>query len=80
MIPVFKKGYQKELDVTDLHKYCLSDTPETVADELEKNWNKEIKTQRNPNVVRALARAFGLRYLLYAMICLITVSQLIRCL
>lgn len=75
MIPVFKKGYTKELDFSDLHKYCISDTPEHVADKLEKNWITELKTKRNPNVVRALAHAFGLRYILYATICILTVSM-----
>ena len=74
MIPIFRKGYNKELEFVDLHKYCEADTPERVADRLERNWNKELETQRNPNVVKALGRAFGLRYLLYAAICLITVS------
>jgi ATP-binding cassette subfamily C (CFTR/MRP) protein 4 len=76
MIPIFRKGYGKELDFFDLHKYCEADSPEVVADRLEKNWNIELKTKRNPSVVRALARAFGLRYLVYACICLITVSIL----
>lgn len=75
MIPIFKKGYSKELDFFDLHQYCEADTPEVVANRLEKNWNIELKTQRNPSVVRALARAFGWRYLMYAFICLITVSH-----
>lgn len=58
----------------DLHKYCEADTPRKVADELEKNWKKELK-KKKPNVVRALARSFGLRYIIYACICLLTVSQ-----
>jgi hypothetical protein len=73
MIPIFKKGYKKEMELPDLHKYCEADTPRLVSDQLEVNWNKELKT-KNPSVVRALARSFGLRYILYACICLLTVS------
>ena len=77
MVPMFKKGYGKELDFSDLHRYCEADTPVKVAERLERNWNKELETQKSPNVVRALARAFGLRYLVYACICLVTVSFLL---
>lgn len=73
MIPIFRKGYRKELEFPDLHKYCEADTPEKVADRLERNWKKELET-KNPSVIRALARAFGLRYIMYAAICIITVS------
>ena len=61
------------MELTDLHEYCQADNPKKVSDELERNWNKELKT-KNPSVVRALARSFGLRYILYASICLLTVN------
>ena len=74
MIPLFKSGYRKELNFPDLHNYCEADTPEAVAERLEVCWRKELEKRRHPNVVRALGRAFGLRYICYATICILTVS------
>ena len=71
MIPLFKTGYKKELELPDLHKYCAADDPKRVSDQLEIYWNKELKKSK-PNVVRALGMTFGLRYFMYAMILLIT--------
>lgn len=74
MIPIFKKGYSRELEMGDLHKYCKIDEPVQVADALEATWNKELK-KRKPSLVRALFTTFGLRYFCYAMILILSVSN-----
>lgn len=72
---MFKKGYNTELDFQHMHKYCNADDPMKVTDRLEDNWNRELNNPKTANVVRALARTFGLRYTIYACICLLTVSD-----
>lgn len=72
---MFKKGYSTELDFEHMHKYCNADNPTKVSERLEANWEEELKNPKKANVVRALAKTFGLRYSIYACICLLTVSQ-----
>lgn len=73
-MPIFKKGYGKELEMSDLHKYCKIDEPIEVANALEVSWNDELK-KKNPSLVRALFTTFGLRYFCYAMILIVSVSH-----
>lgn len=73
VVPLFKKGYRKELNFTDLYRYCTADDPKKATEVVEKNWYKELKKD-DPSIVRALVRSFGFQYTLIAFICLLTVS------
>ncbi|KAI1307616.1 ATP-binding cassette sub-family C member 4 [Halotydeus destructor] len=64
LIPLFKKGYQRDIELSDLHLPSCIDEPRYVFAKLDKEWAKEIKSSKKPNIVRAVVKAFGLRHLL----------------
>ncbi|KAK7872348.1 hypothetical protein R5R35_002792 [Gryllus longicercus] len=66
---IFWTGYRRELEEADLYNPMLEDQSEVLGDRLEGTWRAEVAraktTGRTPSLLRAIFRAFWLRYLLF---------------
>ncbi|XP_025834705.1 probable multidrug resistance-associated protein lethal(2)03659 isoform X2 [Agrilus planipennis] len=75
-IPTFMDGYKRELEVTDLYETFSEHKSSTIGDKLENAWNKEVEkskiAKRTPSLRRALIRVFGLEFMAYGIILLLT--------
>lgn len=64
---LFWKGSGTDLDVEDLYNILPSDESEKLGDELEENWQSEIKNakekRRKPRLFKAILRTFGRFYI-----------------
>lgn len=67
-IPLFYKGFYKDLEIEDLFKPLASHKSSVLGDKLEKAWKKELKLNKNPSLWRALRAVFGLELLLHGFV------------
>ncbi|XP_052217717.1 ATP-binding cassette sub-family C member 4-like isoform X4 [Dreissena polymorpha] len=75
MNPLFKNGYERQLEVEDMYNVVNEDQSETLGNRLEEEWAKEVERtkggKRQPSLFRALFRMFGFEYLLLGLILLL---------
>ncbi|KAJ6222676.1 hypothetical protein RDWZM_001221 [Blomia tropicalis] len=63
IIPLFNKGYRKDLEVADLWQNPKVDASERLGSRLQDEWDKELKNRKQkPSLLRAIQRAFGFWY------------------
>ncbi|CAG9819495.1 unnamed protein product [Phaedon cochleariae] len=69
ILPFFKIGYQKDLDVQDLYNATKGDLSGTLGDELEKYWKEELQKckgkQNKASLKSAIWKAFWKSYAIY---------------
>ncbi|XP_076453870.1 ATP-binding cassette sub-family C member 4-like isoform X2 [Babylonia areolata] len=74
--PLMKKGHKKELSEEDLFSVVPQDSADHLSVGLEREWQRELQKEKDsggthkPSLLKALARLFGLRYLLLGLIVL----------
>ncbi|CAG9859549.1 unnamed protein product [Phyllotreta striolata] len=65
-LPMFKKGYSKNLEVEDLYNPLAQDRSKFLGDRLQLHWSCQVekakKTNSEPNLLRALIKTFWLDY------------------
>ncbi|PNF20422.1 Multidrug resistance-associated protein 4 [Cryptotermes secundus] len=66
-VPLFKKGYRKELVEEDLYNPLKTDASEYLGDKLETQWERQLKFTRQsgkkkPSLLKALALTFPWEY------------------
>lgn len=64
LLPFFIRGYKRELTEDDMYRHRKQHDSATLGDKLEATWNKEIKTQKDPSLVKAIRRVFGVECIL----------------
>ncbi|XP_050391108.1 ATP-binding cassette sub-family C member 4 [Patella vulgata] len=64
--PIFKIGYERPLEVQDMYNVNKEDSSDTLGDQLEREWFKELAkvkgTKKKPSLLIALIKCFGWRY------------------
>lgn len=73
VLPFFRTGYQKDLEVKDIYNSTKEDLSGPLGDALERNWNEEVKrTQKSkkkkagkPSLKRAIFKTFAKSYCFY---------------
>ncbi|XP_041354291.1 ATP-binding cassette sub-family C member 4-like [Gigantopelta aegis] len=72
--PLFKDGYKRPLETSDMFNVAPQDASDMLGDKLEREWMKEIKKQKKtgkkPSLMKALIRMFGFKYMLLGIIIL----------
>ncbi|XP_048247853.1 ATP-binding cassette sub-family C member 4-like isoform X3 [Haliotis rufescens] len=70
--PLLKTGYSRQLETEDMYNVVEQDASSNLGNRLEDEWKKEIKKQKEtgkkPSLMRALARCFGVQYMLLGII------------
>ncbi|XP_076312443.1 ATP-binding cassette sub-family C member 4-like [Tachypleus tridentatus] len=65
IIPLFLKGWKKNLKEGDLYNNCAADSSEHLGNILQREWNKEIvknNAGKKPSLKKAVIRSFGWKY------------------
>uniref|UniRef100_A0AAR5QIW1 ABC transmembrane type-1 domain-containing protein n=1 Tax=Dendroctonus ponderosae TaxID=77166 RepID=A0AAR5QIW1_DENPD len=67
VLPFFKLGYQKDLQVKDIYNTTKGDLSQPLGDILERNWNEEVlraqKSGKRPSLKRAIWKTIGKSYM-----------------
>ncbi|KAK6195726.1 hypothetical protein SNE40_001091 [Patella caerulea] len=73
--PIFKIGYERPLEVEDMYNVNTEDSSDTLGDQLEREWFKELAkvkgTKKKPSLLIALIKCFGWRYSVLGFIVLV---------
>ncbi|XP_050294891.1 ATP-binding cassette subfamily C member 4-like [Anthonomus grandis grandis] len=73
VLPFFKTGYKKDLEVKDIYNSTSPDLSGPLGDALEKNWDEEVQRTRQskkkkgekPRLKRAIFKTFAKSYFFY---------------
>ncbi|KAM7356664.1 uncharacterized protein ACRADG_002316 [Cochliomyia hominivorax] len=76
---LFRLGWNKSLEDTDLYEIPQDLDCEDCTERLGKLWDEEKKTKKNPNIVRAICKAYGKRFLPVGAFCALLETTL-KCL
>lgn len=72
VLPIFKVGYDNDLQVKDVFNAVKSDHSGPLADTLERNWNDEVlkreKTKKKPSLKRVIWKTFAKSYMFYGIL------------
>lgn len=68
---IFKKGIRKELNEEDVYEMLKDYRAKKLGDKLEREWDKEVKRNKDPSVFRMMLRCFGKTYVMYGFLQLI---------
>lgn len=71
IFPLYKLGYSRPLEFTDLYRCAEKDEVSRVTKKLQVQWDRELK-RKKPSLYRALKRAFGWSIFMHNSIIVIT--------
>ncbi|RZC39082.1 multidrug resistance-associated protein 4-like, partial [Asbolus verrucosus] len=63
-LKLYRKGFKKDLEESDLYEVLLNYRSKKLGDELEEEWEKQKKKRTNLSIVRLLWSCYGFSYLL----------------
>ncbi|XP_014208061.1 multidrug resistance-associated protein 4-like [Copidosoma floridanum] len=67
LVPFFRYGRKNEVEPKNIHNVLPRDRSETLGNQLERNWSKEVisaeKGKRKPRFQRAVLKTYGLEYM-----------------
>lgn len=71
-MPLFWKGYKRDLEVTDLTDALKEHKSNRLGDKLQAAWKREEEKAKNsnrkPSLGRVLSRVFGLEFMFYGLV------------
>ncbi|XP_023241981.1 multidrug resistance-associated protein 4-like [Centruroides sculpturatus] len=76
VFPIINKGRKQILKEKDLHEASQYHTSEYLGDLLQKEWKKELQ-EKNPNILKAVLRFVGWKYLIVILLVLIQETALV---
>jgi ATP-binding cassette subfamily C (CFTR/MRP) protein 4 len=65
------KNYKNDFTEEDTFPNLPEHSSEQLENELEKNWEEEVCSQKRPSLFRALFRMFGPKYMVYGVVLLV---------
>ncbi|XP_051031684.1 cystic fibrosis transmembrane conductance regulator [Phodopus roborovskii] len=66
--PILRKGYRQRLELSDIYQAPSSDSADHLSELLEREWDREQASKKNPKLIRALRRCFFWRFLFYGIL------------
>uniref|UniRef100_A0A8C6DJ75 Cystic fibrosis transmembrane conductance regulator n=1 Tax=Moschus moschiferus TaxID=68415 RepID=A0A8C6DJ75_MOSMO len=66
--PILKKGYRQRLELSDIYHISSSDSADNLSEKLEREWDRELASKKNPKLINALRRCFFWRFMFYGII------------
>ncbi|XP_023226977.1 multidrug resistance-associated protein 4-like [Centruroides sculpturatus] len=76
VFPIINKGRKQILKEEDLHEASQYHTSQYLGDLLQKEWKKELQ-KKNPNILKAVLRFVGWKYLILILLVLIQETAVI---
>uniref|UniRef100_A0A8D0Y0E7 Cystic fibrosis transmembrane conductance regulator n=1 Tax=Sus scrofa TaxID=9823 RepID=A0A8D0Y0E7_PIG len=66
--PILRKGYRQRLELSDIYHISSSDSADNLSEKLEREWDRELASKKNPKLINALRRCFFWRFMFYGII------------
>ncbi|XP_008835436.1 cystic fibrosis transmembrane conductance regulator, partial [Nannospalax galili] len=66
--PILRKGYRQRLELSDIYQAPSSDSADHVSEKLEREWDSEQASKKNPKLINALRRCFLWKFIFYGIL------------
>ncbi|XP_013371415.1 PREDICTED: cystic fibrosis transmembrane conductance regulator isoform X2 [Chinchilla lanigera] len=66
--PILKKGYRKRLELSDIYQIPSADSADNLSEKLEREWDRELASKKNPKLINALRRCFFWRFMFHGIL------------
>ncbi|XP_058384894.1 cystic fibrosis transmembrane conductance regulator [Diceros bicornis minor] len=66
--PILRKGYRQRLELSDIYQIPSADSADNLSEKLEREWDRELASKKNPKLINALRRCFFWRFMFYGII------------
>lgn len=66
--PILKKGYRQRLALSDIYQIPSSDSADNLSEKLEREWDRELASKKNPKLINALRRCFFWKFMFYGIL------------
>ncbi|XP_075413485.1 cystic fibrosis transmembrane conductance regulator [Tenrec ecaudatus] len=66
--PILRKGYRKRLELSDIYQIPSVDSADNLSEKLEREWDRELASKKNPTLINALRRCFFGRFMFYGIL------------
>uniref|UniRef100_A0A8B7TTM0 Cystic fibrosis transmembrane conductance regulator n=2 Tax=Castor canadensis TaxID=51338 RepID=A0A8B7TTM0_CASCN len=66
--PILKKGYRQKLELSDIYQIPSADSADNLSEKLEREWDRELASKKNPKLINALRRCFFWRFVFYGIL------------
>ncbi|KAM5302664.1 cystic fibrosis transmembrane conductance regulator isoform 2-T2 [Glossophaga mutica] len=66
--PILKKGYRQRLELSDIYQIPAANSADNLSEILEREWDRELASKKNPKLINALRRCFFWRFMFYGIL------------
>ncbi|XP_004677223.1 PREDICTED: cystic fibrosis transmembrane conductance regulator [Condylura cristata] len=66
--PILRKGYRQRLELSDIYQIHSADSADNLSEKLEREWDRELASKKNPKLMNALRRCFFWRFMFYGIL------------
>nr|KAF6337901.1 CF transmembrane conductance regulator [Pipistrellus kuhlii] len=66
--PILWKGYKQRLELSDIYQIPSADSADNLSEILEREWDRELASKKNPKLINALRRCFFWRFMFYGIL------------
>ncbi|KAM9216934.1 cystic fibrosis transmembrane conductance regulator [Dugong dugon] len=66
--PILRKGYRQRLELLDIYQIPSVDSADNLSEKLEREWDRELASKKNPRLINALRRCFFWRFMFYGIL------------
>lgn len=66
--PILKKGYRQRLELSDIYQIPSADSADNLSEKLEREWDRELASKKNPKLINALRRCFFWKFMFYGIL------------
>uniref|UniRef100_A0A8C8ZS37 Cystic fibrosis transmembrane conductance regulator n=1 Tax=Prolemur simus TaxID=1328070 RepID=A0A8C8ZS37_PROSS len=66
--PILSKGYRQRLELSDIYQIPSADSADNLSEKLEREWDRELASKKNPKLINALRRCFFWRFMFYGIL------------
>ncbi|XP_059567615.1 cystic fibrosis transmembrane conductance regulator isoform X3 [Myotis daubentonii] len=66
--PILWKGYKQRLELSDIYQISSADSADNLSEILEREWDRELASKKNPKLINALRRCFFWKFMFYGIL------------
>ncbi|KAM6202279.1 cystic fibrosis transmembrane conductance regulator [Rhynchocyon petersi] len=66
--PILRKGYRQRLELSDIYYVVSDDSADNLSERLEREWDRELASKKNPRLINALRRCFFWKFMFYGIL------------
>ncbi|XP_036184761.1 cystic fibrosis transmembrane conductance regulator isoform X3 [Myotis myotis] len=66
--PILWKGFRQRLELSDIYQISSADSADNLSEILEREWDRELASKKNPKLINALRRCFFWKFMFYGIL------------